>query len=297
MTTFEPGLVHTPLTPFTADRSIDFPTYGKLIDFHIASGADAIAVPMHVGESVSLRDAEKREVISFAIQQAAGHIPVIAHASDAGTNIAAALAAYAENAGAAAIISSTPYYWTPPPAMVVEHFASIAAAVSVPFLVHNAPEEMSGVKVNAELMVQLIDRAENFTGVVDSSMDWQFMIELLTDAPKRRTDFRLISGNEYMVSAAAIGARSLFSSLAGIAPKLVREMFDGCVADRLFEIRKVQEDVAALRHMLKASGVAGLKSASRTMGRDCGDPRPPLEPLDRAAAANLTSLDGEPKGW
>jgi 4-hydroxy-tetrahydrodipicolinate synthase len=304
MTVFEPGLVHTPLTPFKSDRSIDFETYGKLIDFHIANGADALAVPMHVGESVSLRDTEKREVIAFAIERSAGRVPVIAHASDSGTSIAAALAAYAEKAGAAAIVSSTPYYWTPPPAMMVEHFAAIASAVSIPFLVHNAPEEMSGVRVNTQLMLQLVERAENFVGLVDSGLDWQFMIELLTDAPKLRPDFRLISGNEYMVSAAAIGARSLFSPLAGVAPGLIRAMFDDCVADRLFEARKAQEAVAALRHTMKSSGVAGLKAIAAEFGRNCGVPRPPLEALAPAETQQLSGeitqiagLKDEPKGW
>lgn len=302
MTKFEPGLVHSPLTPFTSDRTIDYATYGKLIDFHIANGADALAVPMHVGESVSLRDAEKRELISFAIAHTAGRVPVIAHASDSGTSIAASLATYAEEAGAAAIVSSTPYYWTPPPAMLIEHFTGIASAVTVPFLVHNAPDDMSGIKVNSELMVKLIDRAENFAGVVDSGRDWQFMIELLTDAPRKQPDFSLMSGVEYMVSAAAIGARSLFSPLAGIAPRLVRSMFDDCVADRLFEARKAQEDVAALRHVLKPYGVAGLKAASMIMGRDCGLPRPPLEPIDGSVADKLATdigalLADEPNGW
>jgi 4-hydroxy-tetrahydrodipicolinate synthase len=168
MTKFKPGLVHTPLTPFTSDKRIDFDTYAKLIDFHIANGADSIAVPMHVGESVSLPDVQKREVITFAVKQAKGRVPVIAHATDSGTSIAAALAAFAEKAGAAAIVSSTPYYWTPPPAMIVEHFAAIAGAVSIPFYVHNAPEEMAGVKVNTALMLKLIDKAKNFAGVVDS---------------------------------------------------------------------------------------------------------------------------------
>lgn len=302
MTKFEPGLVHTPLTPFTADRAIDYATYGKLIEFHIANGADAVAVPMHVGESVSLRDAEKRELISFAVEQSAGRVPVIAHASDSGTSIAASLAVYAEEAGAAAIVSSTPYYWTPPPAMLVEHFAGIAAAVKIPFLVHNAPDEMSGIKVNTDLMVRLIDRTANFAGVVDAGRDWQFMIELLTDAPRKQPDFSLISGVEYMVSAAAIGARSLFSPLAGIAPKLVRSMFDDCVADRLLEARKAQENVAALRHLLKPHGVAGLKAATRSMGRDCGTPRPPLEAIsgplsDKLATEVAAALTGEPNGW
>jgi 4-hydroxy-tetrahydrodipicolinate synthase len=304
MTKFNPGLVHTPLTPFKRDQQIDFDTYAKLIDFHIANGADSIAVPMQAGESVSLTDVQKREVITFAVKQAKGRVPLIAHATDSGTAIAASLAAFAEKAGAAAIVSSTPYYWTPPPAMIVEHFAAIAGAVSIPFYVHNAPEEMAGVKVSSALMLKLIDKAKNFAGVVDSGLDWQFMIELLTDAPKKRADFQLVSGVDYMVSAAAIGARAMFSPLAAIAPRLVRAMYDDCVADRLFEARAAQEDVAALRKALSGLGVAGLKAAAKDMGRDCGDPRPPLDALPKAAAAQLAKavaaikpLAAEPRGW
>ncbi len=304
MTKFNPGLVHTPLTPFTHDQQIDFDTYAKLIDFHIANGADSIAVPMQAGESVSLTDVQKREVITFAVKQAKGRVPVIAHATDSGTAIAASLAAFAEKTGASAIVSSTPYYWTPPPAMIVEHFAAIAGAVSIPFYVHNAPEEMAGVKVSSALMLKLIDKAKNFAGVVDSGLDWQFMIELLTDAPKKRADFQLVSGVDYMVSAAAIGARAMFSPLAAIAPRLVRAMYDDCVADRLFEARAAQEDVAALRKALSGLGVAGLKAAAKDMGRDCGDPRPPLGALPKAAADQLAKavaaikpLAAEPRGW
>jgi 4-hydroxy-tetrahydrodipicolinate synthase len=304
MTDFKPGLVHTPVTPFTAENRIDFPVLGKLIDFHIANGAEAIAAPMHVGESVSLTDSEKRELIAAIIGHVAGRVPVIAHASDSGTAIAASLAKFAGGAGAAAIVSTTPYYWTPPPAMLVEHFAQIAAVVKVPFFVHNAPDEMSGIKVNTGMMLQLIDRAPNFAGVIDSGLDWQFMIELLTDAPKLRSGFQLISGVEYLVSARAIGATGLFSTLASIAPALVRRMYDDCANDRLFEVRAVQEDVAALRQVVKSGGVAALKAAMRAMGRDTGNPRAPLRQLSPDASARLDagldvipSLQSERRGW
>ena len=302
--TFIPGLVHTPVTPFTADNRIDDSTLRKLIDFHISAGAEAIATPMHVGESVSLPDAEKRELIGAVIGHVAGRVPVIVHASDSGTAIAAALARFAEEAGAAAIVSTTPYYWTPPPAMLVEHFARIAAAVKLPFLVHNAPEDMGGIKVNTDMMLKLIGRAPNFAGVVDSGLDWQFMIELLTDAPKLRPSFQLISGVDYLVSARAIGATGLMSPLAAIAPRLVKRMFEDCRADRLLEARGSQEDVAALRQLVKGAGVAGIKAAIALMGRDVGQPRPPLPRLSAEARARLEAglaaipaLALEPRGW
>jgi 4-hydroxy-tetrahydrodipicolinate synthase len=304
MAAFQPGLVHLPVTPFTSEARIDFDRLGKLLDFHIRNGADALALPTHAGESVSLTDAEKRAVIEFAVKHIAGRKPLIAHVSDAGTAIAAALARHAEAAGAAAILATTPYYWTPPPEMILEHFVQIGAAVRLPFLVHNAPDEMSGARVSAELMLKLIGRLDNFAGLVDASLDWQFMIDLIMEARHARPGFLLISGTELMVSSAAIGATAMFAPLAGIAPNLLRRLFELCRDDKLFEARAAQEEIGTLRQLTKAGGVASLKAALAARGRDCGAPRPPLQALDPAAAAALAhdldavaALRDEPRGW
>lgn len=302
---FEPGFVHTPLTPFRAgNRRIDFDLYGQIVEFHLRHGAQALAVPMHAGKSVSLTDEARRALIKFAVDCAGKRAPVIGHVSDAGTAIAAALARAAQDAGAAAIVATTPYYWTPPPAMVLQHFVQISAAIDIPFFVLNAPEDMAGSKITADLALKLIEKRPNFAGVVDSSLDWQFMIELMTDATRLRPGFVLFAGGELLVSAAAIGARGLFSPLAVIAPTLMRRLFDLCATQKLFEARGLQEDAAALRQIVKPGGVAALKAAARAMGRECGDPRPPLLPLDAAAEKTLTAaiaqlpaLADEPRGW
>ena len=302
MTALRLGLVHTPVMPFGRDRKIDFDLFGKLIDFHQRNGADALALPMHAAESVSLPEAEKHAVVTFAVKRA--KVPVIAHVSEAGSGLAAALARQAEAAGAAAIVATTPYYWTPPPAMVLEHFAIIGSAVKLPMFVHNAPDDMAGSKVTAELMIKLIGRLDNFVGLIDQSLDWQFMIELMTLTKKARPDFQLLAGNELFVSAAAIGATGCFAPLAGVAPKLVRALYDGCRSGKLVEARPAQETIAGLRQAMKPIGAAELKAAMRHMGRDCGEPRPPLLALDAAAAKALAdtlgripALAAEPKGW
>jgi 4-hydroxy-tetrahydrodipicolinate synthase len=301
---FSPGLVHAPVTPFTRAGSVDFDLYRKLIEFHLRNGADALALPMHAGESVSLTEAERRALVEFAVTQVRGRVPVVAHVSHAGTGIAAALARHAEEAGAAAIVATTPYYWTPPPAMVLEHFVQIGAAVTIPLLVHNAPDEMAGTRISAELALRLMDQAANFAGVVDSSLDWQFMVELVDRARRPRPAFQLLSGVEYMVSAGAIGATGAYSSLAAIAPKAVRSLYDLCRKDQLFEARGVQEEIAAVLQLLKKAGAVGLKAALRALGRDCGDVRPPLRPLGEEelgrlseALAAMPALRMEPRGW
>jgi len=301
---FAPGLVHTPLTPFAADGAIDFERHGQLIEFHLRHGADSIAVPMHAGESVSLPTALRHRVLEFVLDKVAGRVPVIAHVSESGTAMAADLARHAQAAGAQAIVANVPYYWTPPQSMLVEHFAQIAAAVQLPMFVHNFPDEMGGVKFNAASAIELIERSPNFIGLVDSSLDWQYMIELLMLARRVRPSFALLSGSEYLISAHAIGATGSFCALAGIAPKAIRRLHELCVAERYEAARPVQNAIAALRMAIKPGGIAGLKSASRSMGRDCGDVRPPLSPLSAAegtllslALSKIEMLGDEPRGW
>jgi dihydrodipicolinate synthase/N-acetylneuraminate lyase len=96
----------------------------------------------------------------------------------------------------------------------------------------------------------------------------------------------------------------MFSSLAGIAPRAVRGLWELCVMERYEEARPFQEAIAALRQAVKPRGVAALKGGMRTMGRDCGQPRPPLDPLAAADEEKLAReigaiapLRGEPQGW
>ncbi len=305
MATFTPGLVHTPVTPFTPDLKIDYTTFKKVIAFHLKHGAQALAVQMHAGESVSLSDADQRKVLDFVIKQVKGKVPVIAHVSDSGTAIAADRARYAEKAGAAAIVATSTYYWTPPANMVLEHFAAIGGAVKIPFYVLFAPDEMGGTHhINADMMMKLVDRLPNFAGVADASLDWQFMINVISNAWRKRPDFQLVSGTEYMVSAGAVGATSMFSSLAAIAPRRVQKLFEICRTEKYFDARALQEDVVVLRQTLKPFGRAALKGAMRFMGRSCGQPRPPLDALTPAQYAKLAAalkklkwLKDEPRGW
>jgi dihydrodipicolinate synthase/N-acetylneuraminate lyase len=130
------------------------------------------------------------------------------------------------------------------------------------------------------------------------------MIELMTDAPRRHAGFQLLAGAELMVSAAAIGATGMFAPLAGVAPTLVRTLSDLCRDQKLFEVRAAQEAIAALRQAVKPGGVAAIKAAMRAMGRDCGEPRAPVLPLDAVAYQKLVgeldaiaALRAEPRDW
>ena len=308
---FNPGLVHTPVTPFKGNQSIDYETFAKVLEFHLCNGADALALPMPEGEDLSLTDPEQRKLLEFAIAQVRGRVPVIAHVSDAGTALAVDRAVHAEKAGAAAIISHPPYFWHPKPAMVVEHLAQIGSAVGLPFFIINPPLETAGTALTTEIVLSLIERLPNLAGLVDSSFNWVFMVEVLSGGQRIRQEFQLLTGAEFMVSASAVGGKGAFSPLSGIAPRLVRKLYEHCRAEEYLEARPLQEEVAALHHAVMEAGasglrdgLAGIKAAMGYMKRDCGVPRPPVRPLGQSEQAKLTAvIDGreflknEPRGW
>lgn len=311
MATFQPGLVHTPITPFKRDQSVDVDTYAKIIEFHLRNGADALALPMPEGEDLSLTDEEQRKLIQFAIKRVKGRVPVMAHVSDAGTSIAVDRAIHAEKAGAAAIVSHPPYFWHPKPSMVVEHLVRIGSAVRLPFYIVNPPVESAGTTLTTEIVLQLIERLPSLAGVVDASLDFVFMEEVLSNGRRLRPDFQLLAGADFIVSASALGGSGAFSPLSGVAPKLVRSLYEMCSRDQFIEARQAQEDIGELHHAIKEAGasalkdgLAGLKTALAHMGRECGLPRPPVRPLGEIergklaeTLAGMTFLRAEPRGW
>jgi 4-hydroxy-tetrahydrodipicolinate synthase len=305
MNKFKPGLVHTPVTPFKRDQSVDYEIYAKLLEWHIRNGADALALPMPEGEDMSLKDEELRRVVEFAIGQVKGRVPVIAHVSDAGTTIAIERAKHAGQAGAAAIVSHPPYFWHTKPEMTVEHLVSIGSAVKLPFLVYQPPVESVGVTLTTKMTLQLIEKLPNFAGVVDAGMDWVYMVEAISNGRKIRPEFQLLPATDYMVSARVMGGVGAFSALSAVAPKLVRQVYDACQKEDYKGARPGQEDLAALRHLLKHPRLeTGLKVALGAMGRECGVPRPPVRPLGEVergrmtdALARMPALRSEPRGW
>jgi 4-hydroxy-tetrahydrodipicolinate synthase len=304
MKNFNPGLVHIPVTPFKADQSVDYDTYAKVIEFHIKNGADALALPMPQGEDISLTDIEVRKLLEFAMKQVNGRVPVIAHISDPGTTIAIDRARHAEKLGVAAIASHPPYFWHPKPAMVAEHLIQIGAATKLPFFICTPVVEDAGTHLTAEIILDVLKRLDNVAGVVDASMRFVFMVELLSLGREIRPELQLLAGTDFMVSNGVVGGMGAFSPLASVAPKLARQLYDMCAKQQFTQARKLQEDMGLLHHTLKLAGFAGLKAALQAMGRGCGLPRLPVRSLTSTEAGKVAEqvaampfLKAEPRGW
>ena len=65
------------VTPFLPDKSIDYDTLGRLIDFQIASGVDYIVALGTTSESPTLSEDERREVRRYIVERVDGRVPLV----------------------------------------------------------------------------------------------------------------------------------------------------------------------------------------------------------------------------
>ena len=133
------GSIVALVTPMFADGNIDWARLSQLVEWHVASGTDAIVAVGTTGESTTLSVPEKIEVIEAAIRFADGRIPVIAGTGVNSTSEAIELSRAAVGSGAYATLSVVPYYNKPPQEGIYRHFAAIAEAADISMIVYNVP--------------------------------------------------------------------------------------------------------------------------------------------------------------
>ena len=102
------GVMQSPVTPLKDDFSLDVPTYEKLVDFHVRTGATAISWPHHKGESLNLTMQERKMGAEATVKAVGGRVPVSIHVSSLAVEDAMELAQHAQKIGADAIIAITP---------------------------------------------------------------------------------------------------------------------------------------------------------------------------------------------
>src|SRR5437868_6888151 len=112
-------------TPFKADGSVDYDAAEKLAVMLVNDGSDGVVVAGTTGESPTLTDAEKIELV----RAVKGAIP--GHDVDAGTGSnkthhSVELSKLAMKAGADALLAVVPYYNKPPQEGMYHHFKAIA---------------------------------------------------------------------------------------------------------------------------------------------------------------------------
>ena len=97
------------VAPMAENGAIDFEAMGKLLEFQLENGTDAIVVNGTTGESSTLQDEEKYKLIEFTVKRVHGRAPVIAGAGSNNTAHAVELSKKAQELGVDGLLEVTPY--------------------------------------------------------------------------------------------------------------------------------------------------------------------------------------------
>ncbi|HJQ61938.1 MAG TPA: dihydrodipicolinate synthase family protein [Burkholderiales bacterium] len=298
------GVMQSTVTPLKEDFSPDLPTFERLVEFHVRTGATAIAWPHHKAESLNLSIAERKLFAEVAVKVTAGRVPVSIHVSALAVEDTMDLARHAEKIGADAILAITPYFWSPAPDALYEYFARLGMSIDLPLIAYNSPSYLSGVEITGELTRRLIERLPNFVGMKEASFNSEKFVEIARVALALRPDFALIAGVEFLAPSVPLGGAGSYSSAGAICPNLCSALYEACVSGDWPKARALQYKLAQLWDLFRDQYPSSLKGGMVIMGRAVGPTRPPLptataerQAYIRKQLEALGILDTEPHGW
>jgi 4-hydroxy-tetrahydrodipicolinate synthase len=296
--------MQSPVTPFTDDFSLDLPTFERLLDFHVRTGATAISWPHHKGESLSLSIAERKLFAEAAVRVVNGRIPVTIHVSALAVEDTMELARHAQKIGADGILAITPYFWTPSLPAIEAYFVRLCSAIELPVLSYNSPSYLAGVEITGALMSRLIERLPNFAGVKEASFNSEKFLEISRAALSSRPDFALLTGVEYLLPSIPLGGVGSYSAAGSICPNLCSQLYHACMQADWPRARELQYKVSWLWLLFRDQYPSSLKGGMVMMGRPVGPTRPPLPTASKQRQSHIRSelerlgiFDSEPHGW
>src|SRR6478609_11414420 len=127
------------VTPFREDESVDFEAFQRLARHLVDHGSDGVVVAGTTGESPTLTDRERLDLIRAALEAVGDHATVVAGTGTYSTSHSIHLTEAAHELGVSAFLVVTPYYNKPPQRGIVAHFETIAKASDKPIIVYNIP--------------------------------------------------------------------------------------------------------------------------------------------------------------
>ena len=279
------GLSVAIVTPFR-DGAVDTGRLREQIEFQARAGTTCICPVGTTGESPTLSHEEHERVIAESIEAAAGRLLVMPGTGSNSTAEAVRLTKYAARVGADAGLVVGPYYNRPTQQGIYEHFKALAEAVDIPICVYNIPAR-TGRNIEPETIVRLaelpgIAMVKEATGSMDQAS------QVLA-----ATDLTVLSGDDSMtLPLLAIGGRGVISVVGNIVPADMKALCDAFDAGDLARARALHHKLFALgRDLLGlASNPIPIKAAMAMLGRDTGDVRLPLVPLEPPLAARLRQV-------
>lgn len=264
------------VTPFKNNK-VNFEKLEELINWHIENSTDAIIVCGTTGESATMSKDEKKEVLRFAVEKAAGKIPIIAGTGSNNTVDAIEMSKFAESIKADGLLLVTPYYNKTTQKGLIKHFTAIADEVNIPIILYNVPGR-TGVNILPETVASL-EKHPNIIGIKEASGNISQVAEI---ARLCSDNFYIYSGNDdQIVAVLSLGGCGVISVAANILPKEIHDLVFSFLEGKVNEARKLQLRMNSLINSLFIEvNPIPIKTAMNLIGMDAGELRLPLVEME-----------------
>lgn len=274
------------VTPLT-ENGIDYDAFGKLIDWQIDSGIDALVVCGTTGEASTLTDDEHRDAISFAVKRTAGRVPVIAGTGSNDTGYALDLTRCACEAGADAMLVVTPYYNKATQKGLIKMFTTLADASDKPIILYNVPGR-TGMNIEPSTYLALADHP-NIAAIKEANGNISKIVETATLVGDK---LDIYSGNDdQIVPIMACGGKGVISVLSNLIPRETSEICHAFMRGETQKSMQMQMKYLSLINALFCEvNPIPVKAAMSAMGFCENYLRLPLTTMEEANEAKLISL-------
>lgn len=262
------------VTPFNGGK-VDLETFGRLLDFQMENGTDAIVVCGTTGEASTMSYQERTRTIAFCVDHVGGRVPVIAGSGSNSTENAITLSQDAERCGVDGLLVVTPYYNKATQNGLIRHYRTIADAVSLPVILYNVPSR-TGVSITPETYAVLAQHP-NIMGVKEASGNLGNIQKTRNLCPE---DFYIWSGNDdETVSICALGGKGVISVAANVLPSEMHRLVQLCLNNDFTAAGEMQlylKDFCDA--MFCEVNPIPVKTALNLLGWNAGELRLPLCP-------------------
>ena len=275
----------TPTTP----EGVDYEAFGKLIDWQIEQGIDALVIAGTTGEGSTLNDAEHKEVLRYAIERIAGRVPAIAGTGSNDTAYAIAMSQYACELGYDGLLVVTPYYNKATQGGLIQSFTAIADASAKPLILYNVPSR-TGCNIEPATAAVLAQHP-NIAAIKEASGN---ISQVAAMANLVGGNMDIYSGNDdQIVPLLSLGGSGVISVLSNLIPKQTSQMchkfFEGDVKGSL-ELQLHYLDLANV--LFCEVNPIPVKAAMAAMGFCENYLRLPLTPIEKAHEEKLLAIMG-----
>lgn len=247
------------VTPFKANKEIDFNGLERVVSHCIEGGVEYLVVMGTTGENPVLSVREKRDVLRAAVEAAQARVPIVYGIG--GNNTAALAQSLQEDdlEGVSAILSVSPYYNKPTQEGIYQHFKTLSEASPLPIILYNVPGR-TGSNITAETTLRLAHGFKNIIGIKEASGDLEQVMKIIQDRPE---DFLVISGEDNLtLPIMACGGDGVISVSGQAFPSVYSEMVRRALAEDYQTARKLHYQLFEVTKLLFAEGnPGGVKTA------------------------------------